>query len=204
MARFPLLLLLCVADLGLGCGSPQTEPEMANPDDPSYAASFDGQRDPRVSTSIGEEGGLVVLWPRVVPPSDDPAVSAAAAAVQTRLSTYASELAEGRPVDVRPEPERVCRRGTGCAAVAIGAVLLQVRGSCAVVLSTSPPGESRAHLAPWVGEVDLLNPEPPFRDPPEEHLRVNDFIPCEGLEAALDERAEEIRGIVQAALPPAE
>ncbi|MBX3271199.1 MAG: hypothetical protein KF729_13110 [Sandaracinaceae bacterium] len=181
-----------------GCGGASAEPTFPDGHDPAYAASFEGERDPRVSTSRGEPGGYVVLWPRIVPAGSDEALAATAAAVQRRLVALTEEVADGAPIDVRPSPERVCPR-QGCRAASVGAALLHANGRCAVVLITSPPGASRAHLDAWVGEVDILNSSPPFRDPPEEHLRVRELVPCADVAGALEEAPEElstnIRGV---------
>ncbi|MCB9597059.1 MAG: hypothetical protein H6719_30325 [Sandaracinaceae bacterium] len=186
------LLASCLL-LGVGCGgsSASSDTQFANPDDPAYAASFEGELDPRVSTSAGEPGGYVVLWPRIVPADPDGALSATASAVQQRLVAMVNEAAADHPVDVRPDPERVCPRA-GCRAASVGAALLHRQGSCALVAITAPPGTANAHLDPWVGRVEVLNANPPFRDPPEQSVRVEDFVPCGELIGQLDENADVI------------
>jgi len=190
--------MLLASGLLAGCGGSAPPPDFADPDDPAYAAAQDrGTTDPRVSTSGGEPGGYVVLWPRIIPSAGAEALGAQAAALQERLAAMATEAAAGRPVDVRPEPERVCPRD-GCAAASVGAVLLHQGGSCAVVAVTARPGRAPAHLAAWAGRVDVLAATVPFREPPEERLRVGDLVPCRDLAAALDARAEEILREVRA------
>ncbi len=195
-------LLATLVVLVAGCGGASAEPQFADPDDPAYAASFEGDRDARISTSRGEPGGYVVLWPRVVPADADGALAGLAAAVQDRLVALAREAAAEHPVDVRPNPERVCPR-EGCLAASVGAALLHSGTGCALVLVTAPPGTGRAHLDAWVGGVDVLNANPPFRDPPEDHLRVQELVPCVDLAGSLDERSQEvstsIRGVRQSA-----
>src|SRR5688572_6224699 len=68
--RPPLTVALIVLLHLVACGSSSTSTEHATPPpdpyDPAYAARFDGTMDPRVSVSPGPEGGVVVLWPRIV------------------------------------------------------------------------------------------------------------------------------------------
>ncbi|HHH29761.1 MAG TPA: hypothetical protein ENK57_15640 [Polyangiaceae bacterium] len=194
----PGCALLLVGSLS-GCGGSASAAEQTFPDsnDPAYAAQFDGHVDPRVSTSRGAPGGFVVLWPRIVPADPEGALSPVAADLQRRLVAFATEAASGGPIDVRPEPQRVCPRA-GCEGASVGAAILHVRGSCAVIAVTSTPGPSRAHLDAWAGRMDVINNDPPFRDPPEEHVRVQDFVPCDQLGEALDARAREILTSVRA------
>jgi hypothetical protein len=49
----------------------------------------------------------------------------------------------------------------------------------------SRPGEVPARLIPWAGEVELLDTNVPFRDPPERHIRVHDMVPCADLATAM-------------------
>ena len=198
LAPFVVAALALAPVQGCGGSSSGSEQTFANPDDPAYAASFDGELDPRVSTSRGEPGGYVVLWPRIVPGDPDGAMSEAASMVQSRLVGFVNEAAAGHPVDVRPEPERVCPR-SGCLGASIGAVLMHVNGSCAVLANTGTPGTGNTHLDAWAGRVTISNANPPFRDPPEDHIRVEDFVPCSELGAALDERSDEILASVRQA-----
>lgn len=196
-----IVLLVTLALAAPGCGSSQSPPPtFADPDDPAYAAAQDtGQTDPRVSTSRGEPGGYVVLWPRIVPADPDGAMSEMASMIQNRLVAMTQQAAEGgHPIDVRPEPERVCPRA-GCEAASVGALLMHVRGACAVVATTRAPGTGRGHLDAWAGDIDVINANPQFRDPPEDHVRVEDFVRCTDLAAALDEHAEEILLSIRAA-----
>lgn len=164
---------------GAGGGAtpaPQPQPQ------PAYAGN-----DPRVSRSAGVEGGVVVLYPRVIPSKHTVPMRAPATAVQRALQSWAAEALPGRPQDVRPEPERVCPRGTGCLGVAVGALLLTDGKGCAVLLRTSAPGKSAQFLTPWVGETKLKKPNPvPFREPPESHVTIYDFQPCAKVAEQLD------------------
>jgi len=139
---------------------------------------------PQISRSVGEPGGVVVLWPRVLPATDAPEIRAAATRVQQSLQQLvASELA-GRPVDVRPEPERVCPQA-GCKAASVGALLVHAGQACAVVGWVSQPGRSPARLVPWAGKIRLKQPTVPFRDYPESYVTILDFQPCAELEVAM-------------------
>lgn len=195
-----LLIVALFTPWVAGCGgsSASSTTTFQDSNDPAYAAAQDGHMDPRVSTSGGEPGGYVVLWPRIVPADPNGEMTETASMIQNRLIAFAQESAAGHPVDVRPDPQRVCPRA-GCAAASVGAAILHARGSCAVVVTTSAPGTGRAHIDPWAGRIDVLNADPPFRDPPEEHVRVRDFVPCAELAASLDENAEGVLLNVRAA-----
>jgi hypothetical protein len=167
------------------------EPAAANTPAPqpvsTSPASSSGDA-PQISRSVGVAGGLVVLWPRIVGPRD--AVTSAseiARGLQARLAEVAKRAAPGRPIDVRPEPERVCPRA-GCAATSVG-VLLAVAGSgCAAVLMVSAAGQSPAELVPWGGVVQLQNTSVPFREPPEANVSVGDYVRCESLLQSLNDK----------------
>lgn len=191
--RGPLFLILFSFACGSSATHAGTDPEPSSevaygeegaplPDanDPAYAASFDGTVDERVSTSGGTEGGVVVLWPRVI--TRDTGDAAEASEIHAALQAIGGRL--GRPVDVRPEPQRVCPQA-GCAAMSIGAVLLKSGTGCAVVATVAQPGTSPARLVPWAGDVELRATVVPFREPPEAQVRVLDFVPCSDLSTSL-------------------
>lgn len=145
------------------------------------------QNAPEISKSGGAEGGVVVLWPRVAPKSDDPEVKEIAELAQSRLASLAGEL--GVEVDKRPEPERVCPRPQGCKAVSLGFVLAKHQGGCALVATVSKPGESPATLVPWVGTVELRSSTVPFREPPESEVSVTEMASCSKLKKDLSANA---------------
>lgn len=151
---------------------------------------------PEISRSRGAADGVVVLWTRVIPASDDPKLAEAALAVQERLRAAAAEAAPEAAIDVRPAPERVCPRG-GCKTVAVGAVLAHREGGCVVIATVSPEGESPATLVPVAGQVSLKSPTAPFREPPEGFVQVLDFASCDGIAAAID--GEALKAAIQAA-----
>jgi len=185
-----------------GCGSQQRQTEEAHdfPDanDPAYAASFDGEVDPRVSTSPGEEGGVIVLWPRVVPAEGAEGVADQAAALQRRLRNLVERVLPEHPIDVRPAPERVCPRA-GCSGIAVGSVLVHSGRGCAAAVTVSRPGQSPARLVAWTTSTVLRSGTVPFREPPESQLMVRDFTTCEGLVEALDDNEEEVERAVRIA-----
>ncbi len=143
------------------------------------AAAF-GADAPEISRSVGAPGGVVVLWPRVIPATEDPALRSLAGQVQSRLKAMVDTAGPGRQVDVRPEPERVCPKA-GCDALAVGAVLHHAQGGCVAVVTVQAPGRSEQVLVPFAGVVDFKQPTVPFREPPESSLLVKDFWPCSEL-----------------------
>ncbi len=183
------------------CGGTESQAEEPLPDsrDPSYAQSFDGHVDPRVSSSAGEEGGVVVLWPRVVTSAGASAVYEASE-VQAALRSIAERVFEGAPVDVRPDPQRTCPQ-SGCLGVAVGAVVLKSSSACAVVAMVSRPGPVEAHLVSWAGEVELRNHNVPFREPPESHIRVVDFLPCADLATSLAANEPAVEDLMRQTAP---
>lgn len=142
---------------------------------------------PEISQSPGEEGGVIVLWPRVVPGSEAETSHLLAARLQAALRALVASTLPGRPIDVRPEPERVCRRA-GCLAIRVGALLARRGDGCVVVAVVGGPGPSPARLVPWVGIVRLESEQIPFREPPESHLTVLDFARCDEVVSQLSDR----------------
>jgi hypothetical protein len=152
------------------------------------AASVDA---PEISRSVGVEGGIVVLWPRVVGPRGSPTRAVdQARQLQSRLVAIAGRVAPGRPVDVRPQPERVCPR-SGCSALALGVVLAVSGQGCAAIALVSDPGQSPAELVPWGGQVRLKSNSVPFREPPELAVRITDYARCDSLLEALNDKSVE-------------
>ncbi|MFT4622434.1 MAG: hypothetical protein ACI8PZ_001090 [Myxococcota bacterium] len=164
------------------------------------AASLAGEQlAPEVSHDPGVAGGVVLLWPRVVPAGRPAIASAAGWQVQRALASLVREVAPDRPTSVRPEPERVCPRA-GCVAMRVGALIVRERSACAVVATVGPPGVTPLRLIPWVGAVRIDTPEVPFRDPPENSVAVGDFVPCDRLSGPLTAGVDDVRAAVVAAL----
>ncbi len=197
----PPAALLCAVCLTACGGGTQTTP---TPTSPAAAGSssmataaaappLNGSDAPVISRSGGQQGGIVVLWPRVIPAAGADALRPLALSLQTRLRGLAAARFPSNRIDVRPEPERVCPRN-GCAAASVGAVLVHRGRGCAVLAYVSPPGKSPATLIPWSDNVELRARTVPFRAPPESSMAVHDLVPCDHLldalgshEAAIDE-----------------
>jgi hypothetical protein len=142
---------------------------------------------PEISRSAGTEGGVVVLWPRIIPASAGAESHDVAAALQSHLVSLVQTALPGREIDVRPEPERVCRQA-GCIAMSVGILLARSGDGCVAVALISRPGQSPARLVPWVGEVVLSQEEVPFREHPESVVTISDFARCDEVAGALDTR----------------
>jgi len=158
------------------------------PGQPTGASSKDA---PEISRSVGEEGGVVVFWPRVIPRTDDSAIRKVAGDLQGKLVALVEKGAPGRKLDVRPEPERVCPRD-GCAAMTVGVLLVHAKGGCTALGLVSGPGTAEQHIVPWAGVVKLAQDRIPFRDHPENQVTVRDAVPCSDLLGKLAEREGEV------------
>lgn len=158
--------------------------------------------DNRVSASAGEAGGVVVLWPRIIPADAAGARTPQAAALQKKLTGVADVELMGWAQDVRPAPERVCPQA-GCKGVSLGVLLVHKAEGCAAVALVSRPGRSAAQLVPWAGKVTVKRDFVPFREPPESEIVVHDFVPCGDLAAALSEKEPAVRAAVRGASKPA-
>ncbi|MBN2495136.1 MAG: hypothetical protein JXR96_11130 [Deltaproteobacteria bacterium] len=157
---------------------------------------------PTISRSRGVAGGVVVLWPRIVPGSASAESRDIARALQARLRALVARELPGRPIDSRPEPERVCPQA-GCEAFSAGALLIRRGQGCAVVALLSPPGPSAARLVRWAGELRLKQQSVAFRKPPESHVTVTDFASCAELASELDANAERVERALRMLTSPA-
>lgn len=170
-----------------GCGS-STPPPRRSPADGDAA---NVENDPRVSKSAGEEGGIVVLWPRVVGiPENEPL------ALQSKLREIAAATLPDAPVDLRPDPERTCPRA-GCNGVSVGALLVQQNQSCLVVVLVAEAGPSPTHLIPVMGRMTIRETEIPFREPAESFVHAQDFADCATLDASLESHRAEIAAAIE-------
>ncbi len=140
---------------------------------------------PEISRSRGKRGGVVVLWPRVVPETTDPVVEALALRLQEKLSAASAQIVDVRLVDRRPEPERVCPQ-TGCRSASVGLLLAHREGGCMVAALVGPPGPEPQQIVPLVGDVELPDPTLPFRGAPEQRMIIREFVPCSEAEAQVD------------------
>ncbi|MBZ0119581.1 MAG: hypothetical protein K8H88_21500 [Sandaracinaceae bacterium] len=151
--------------------------------------------DPRVSTSAGEEGGIVVLWPRVIGlPDQEPAQ------LQAHMVELTRRLFPDHRLDVRPDPERVCPR-TGCLGTSVGALLVAQNGQCAVVAVVGRPRQGSLTLVRWAGDLEVRDRNIPFRDPPESHVTLRDRVDCASLGEALGENDGEVEAALRDVVP---
>src|SRR5690606_18348727 len=156
----------------LACGPTATEtapPESGATGGPSLsatAAPAPAQQQPppqpvpesleerHVSKSPGQPGGVTILWPRIIPREIVDDNRALASALQQQMRRIVEKHLPGRPIDFRPEPERVCPK-TGCAGVSVGLLLSRQGQGCLVLALVSRPGASPTTIVPWVGKVQL-------------------------------------------------
>ena len=155
---------------------------------------------PEISRSTGVEGGVIVFWPRIIPRSETVNTRALAKKIQTRLKALVAQALPGRPLDVRPEPERVCPQA-GCQAMTVGVLLARKGSGCIVVALLSRPGKALTRLVPWVGKVKLKQEWVPFREAPESFLTIKDFAPCDQVMAQLPANESQIIKMIKDAEP---
>lgn len=144
---------------------------------------------PEISRSAGVRGGVVALWPRIIPRTATATSRELATAVQRYMVGLIRRTLPNRPIDIRPEPERVCRRA-GCEAISVGVLLVRKNAGCVLIGLVSRPGQSPAALIPWLGEVQLKQRTAGFREPPESQVRVLDFAMCDQLPRQLSQKNE--------------
>jgi hypothetical protein len=185
-----------------GCGAAGVEPSSggdASPaDEPAEIEGANENDAPEISRGVGEEGGVVVLWPRVIPATEDAEIVALAGSLQQRLTEVARAAVPGGAIDTRPQPERVCPR-SGCRAASLGAVLVHVDGGCVALGLVAEPGASPTRILAWAGDVKLGKTEVPFREPPESEVKIVDAVPCKDLGKALGDAPAELSDALAAA-----
>jgi hypothetical protein len=164
--------------------APEPVAAAASPTAPATTVAPSAGNAPEISRSVGVAGGVVLLWPRIPGLAKDPDSRQIAARIQKRLATIVQRALPGWPIDVRPEPERVCPR-SGCTALAVGAVLSRSGNGCAITATVSATGASPARLIPWVGNMQLRNQMAPFRQPPEQEISVSDYQSCAAVDGDL-------------------
>ncbi len=156
----------------------------------------------RISRSVGVEGGVVVLWPRIVLPRGsglpDAHTRDLGRALQKRVADLVRIAVPDKPLDVRPEPERVCPKA-GCKAASVGVLFTRAGGGCAAIVTVSRPGTAPAKLLPWIGEVRLHAEQVGFREPPEKALGVRDYVRCSDLAGRGAEQRDAIVSAIRAA-----
>ncbi|MFO0619618.1 MAG: hypothetical protein U0414_43950 [Polyangiaceae bacterium] len=182
--------LLGLAGMGLagasGCLA-STLPTATNDKEPgeipTHRLGGDGRAQPgdapEISRSGGVPGGFVLMWPRMIP-KDDPELHDLAGKVQERLKALAHATLPDAPLELRPEPERVCAQA-GCEGVSVGAVLTKRERGCALVVVVGPPGPNTTlKLVPWLGVIKQKG-DPPFREPPESFITIQEYGDCNKL-----------------------
>lgn len=153
---------------------------------------------PEISHSKGVAGGVVVLFPRIIPGTIAAENQSHATAVQQKVKALVERALPGRPVDVRPSPERVCPK-TGCDAMSVGVLFSRNQNSCIAVAIVNAPGVSQTKLVPWGGEVVLKSDTIQFRDPPESFVTIKDYVPCDQLTAEMTKQDSFVEAAVRAA-----
>lgn len=151
-----------------------------------------------VSKSPGVAGGVTILWPRIIPRDIVDENRDLGAALQQQMRVMVEKHLPGRPIDFRPEPERVCPK-TGCTGVSVGLLLSRQGQGCLVLALVSRPGVSPTRLVPWVGKVQLRADTVGFREWPESQITVADYIPCNSLLTTMDAQEAAIADALKAA-----
>ena len=186
---------------GAGAGPGQSSTGTTGGPGPNVVAG--GQNDgrflgPEISHSKGAAGGIVVLWPRIIPGTIAEENAAIAAQVQAKVKAVAEKALPGRPVDVRPKPERVCPKA-GCDAMSINVLFTRNSTACVAVAIINAPGTSPTKLIPWAGQVELKSDTIQFRDMPENFVKIKDYVPCDQLVTSMAEQDQFIEAAIRAA-----
>jgi len=195
--------------LGLGCGAGEahvfepTQPggvQKSSPDPRTNQTSGGTTRSdaPEISRSVGETGGVVVFWPRIIPRASDDETKALATMLQERVAALVKQTLPDASVDVRPEPERVCPQ-QGCKAVTVGVLFTKDKEGCAAFALVSGPGKSDARIVPWAGEASVGQNTVRFREPPEKQVKVSDFVTCSKMKDSLAAREKDIAAALRTA-----
>jgi hypothetical protein len=186
-------------------GGGATDPA-ANPDGGASGGAAGSSTDrflgPEISHSKGVAGGVVVLFPRIIPSAIAGENQSYALAIQQKMKQVVEKALPGRPIDVRPSPERVCPKA-GCEAMSIGVLFTRQNNSCIAVALVNAPGVSQTKLVPWGGEVTLKADPIQFRDPPENFVTIKDYANCDQLLAEMANQDSFVEAAVRAAAGPA-
>jgi hypothetical protein len=179
-----------------------TQEYTPTPGTPAPAAPADSGDAPEISRSVGVEGGVIVLWPRLVLPhgaaKPDAETRALAGRAQARLADLARRALPGKTVEVRPEPERVCPK-KGCKAISLGLLFAQAGGGCSLFALVSGSGPSPQRVVQWSpGLVRIANSTVPFRSPPESVVKVDDYGSCKKLPDDLSAHDADVEAAIKA------
>lgn len=153
---------------------------------------------PEISHSKGQPGGIVVLYPRIIPGTIAEENAALAAQIQAKVKAVAEKALPGKAIDVRPKPERVCPKA-GCDAMSINVLFTKQSNSCMTVALINAPGTSPIKLIPWGGLVELKSDTIQFRDMPENFVKIKDYVPCDQLITQMASQDSFIEAAIRAA-----
>jgi hypothetical protein len=153
---------------------------------------------PEISHSKGQAGGIVILWPRIIPSAIAEENAALAAQVQQKVKAVAEKALPGRPVDVRPKPERVCPKA-GCDGMSVNVLFTKNSSACVAVALINAPGTSPTKLIGWGGTVELKSDTIQFRDMPENFVKIKDYVPCDQLITSMAAQDQFIEAAIRAA-----
>jgi hypothetical protein len=153
---------------------------------------------PEISHSKGQAGGIVILWPRIIPGTIAEENAALAAQVQAKVKAVAEKALPGKPIDVRPKPERVCPKA-GCDAMSVGVLFTKNSNSCVAIALINAPGTSPIKMIPWGGLVELKSDTIQFRDMPENFVKIKDYVPCDQLLTQMATQDSFIEAAIRAA-----
>jgi hypothetical protein len=151
---------------------------------------------PHVTRVVGTPDGLVVLYPHVLPPSEDAEVVELASAMQRELIQVAREGSPKRGRYVRPKPESTCP-SYGCNAPSLGALLLHDDGACALIGVIGSAGIDPKYLVPWVGHITVKSDEIPFEASIREQVTVHGMVPCNQVIGELEYRRRQVELLLQ-------
>lgn len=177
---------------------PLLPPPPSRPPAPAPQPAPETLEERNVSKSAGVAGGVTVLWPRIIPREIVDDNRGLASALQEQMKRIVTKHLPGRPIDFRPEPERVCPK-EGCAGVSVGLLLSRQQQGCLVLALISRPGVSPTTIVPWVGKVQLRSDTVGFREWPESQITVDDYVPCNSLLTTMDAQEPAIAAALQAA-----
>lgn len=167
---------------------PSTPPPAARPAVTPGPGAIQGGIGPEtISDEGGDAKGVVVLWPRVIPSATADSRDAIAISAQARMSGVVATALPGRPITLRPKPQRSCPQG-GCAGLSVGLLLAHVDEGCAAAALIGGPGRSARRIIPWAGRFELKAMQYEFRGLPEEQLTIKEMVPCADLVRAMAER----------------
>ena len=169
---------------------------------PALAGPAPSRDAPEISRSVGVDGGVVIMWPRIIPRSERANTRALASSLRDHLRKMVEKQLPGRPIDMRPEPERVCPRA-GCKAVSVGALIVRSKQGCLVVALIGRPGKYPLRLVPWVGKMRLKEEWVTFRETPESRVQIIDYAKCSQVVSKLPERERYVLEAIQTAATPA-